>query len=202
MKAAYYRMKRNALSAALFSLCGAGWLGGCASQSLPPISTVTQVDLQRFMGDWYVIAAIPTFIETEAYNAVESYRLNPDGTVATTFTCRKGSFSGPLKTYEPRGYVVDNTGNAVWGMQFVWPIKAEYVVVHLDPTYSYTVIGRSARDYAWVMARTPTMPAADYAAAVAKLEALGYPLDGLREVPQRWPENKPREDTGTADAVR
>ena len=68
--------------------------------------------------------------------------------------------------------------------------------------HAYTVIGRSARDYAWVMARTPTMPAADYAAAVAKLEALGYPLDGLREVPQRWPENKPREDTGTADAVR
>ena len=28
------------------------------------------------MGDWYVIASIPTFIEKEAYNAVESYRLD------------------------------------------------------------------------------------------------------------------------------
>ena len=39
------------------------------------------VDLDRFMGDWYVIANIPTAIETEAYNAIESYRLDDDGTI-------------------------------------------------------------------------------------------------------------------------
>jgi hypothetical protein len=31
-------------------------LGGCTA-SLPPVGTVERVDLQRFMGDWYVIAA-------------------------------------------------------------------------------------------------------------------------------------------------
>ena len=36
---------------------------------------VKQVDLDRFMGDWYVIANIPTFIEKDAYNAIETYRL-------------------------------------------------------------------------------------------------------------------------------
>ena len=186
MKAAYYRMKRNALSAALFSLCGAGWLGGCASQSLPPISTVPQVDLQRFMGDWYVIAAIPTFIETEAYNAVESYRLNPDGTVATTFTCRKGSFSGPLKTYEPRGYVVDDTGNAVWGMQFVWPIKAEYRIAYLASDYGTTVIARNARDHVWIMARQPHIDSISYQKLVEFVARLGYDIARLRKVPQQW----------------
>ena len=44
-------------------------LGGCASQG-PEMETVDYVDLERFMGDWYVIASIPTFIETEAYNAI------------------------------------------------------------------------------------------------------------------------------------
>ena len=56
---------------------------GC--QTMKPIHTVEKVDLERFMGDWYVIASIPTFIEKEAFNAVESYRLDDDGTVATTF---------------------------------------------------------------------------------------------------------------------
>jgi apolipoprotein D and lipocalin family protein len=35
-----------------------------------PLPTVDYVDLKRFMGDWYVIASIPTFIEPEAFNAI------------------------------------------------------------------------------------------------------------------------------------
>ena len=66
----------------------------CAASRRPPIRTVPQVDLGRFMGDWYVIANIPTFVEKRAHNAVESYRLDSDGTIATTFTFRKGSFDG------------------------------------------------------------------------------------------------------------
>ena len=52
---------------------------GC--QTMKPIQTVGSVDLKRFMGDWYVIASIPTFIETDAYNAVESYKTAADGTI-------------------------------------------------------------------------------------------------------------------------
>lgn len=154
----------------------------------PTIPPVDQVDLSRFMGDWYVIAHIPSFPEREAWNAVESYALRPDGRVQTTFRFRKGGFDGPLKTMHPVGTVRPGTGNAVWGMQFVWPIKAEYVIVDLDPGYTRTIIGRSDRDYAWIMARTPTIPDADYAAAVGRLQALGYDTKDLRKVPQRWPE--------------
>jgi apolipoprotein D and lipocalin family protein len=39
-----------------------------ACSSLPPIKTVNHVDLERFMGDWYVIACIPTLIEKDIYN--------------------------------------------------------------------------------------------------------------------------------------
>lgn len=162
-------------------------LGGCASAPLPPIATVPQVDLPRFMGDWYVIAAIPTVIETEAYNAVESYRLNADGTIATTFTFRQGGFDGPLKTYTPLGFVVEGSGNALWGMQFVWPIKAEYRIAYLAPDYSRTVIARNARDYVWIMARTPQLPDAQYRELTEFVGQLGYDLSQLRKVPQQWP---------------
>jgi apolipoprotein D and lipocalin family protein len=59
------------------------------------------------MGPWFVIASIPTFIEKDAYNAVESYRLDTDGTVRTTFRFNKGSLNGPIKEYTPLGFIQD-----------------------------------------------------------------------------------------------
>ena len=158
-------------------------LSGC--QSTKPIYTVSHVDLERFMGDWYVIASIPTFIEKDAYNAVESYRLNADGTIATTFSFNKGGLDGKRKTYRPKGFVVENTGNAVWKMQFVWPFKAEYRIVYLNDDYGQTVIGRSKRDYVWIMARTPSVPDADYDRILAFLKDQGYSLERLRKVPHQ-----------------
>jgi len=157
-------------------------LTGCVS-SLPPLKTVEKLDLPRFMGPWYVIAAIPTFIETEAYNAVENYSLRPDGTIDTVFTFNKGSLDGPLKRYNPRGFVVDTVNNSTWGMQFVWPIKAEFLITHLSPDYSVTVVGRNRRDYVWIMARTPQIPDAEYQRLVEELRGQGYDVSKLRKVP-------------------
>ncbi|MEY3465724.1 MAG: lipocalin family protein [Steroidobacteraceae bacterium] len=163
-------------------------LAGCAvSPKKVTVPTVQQVDLAKFMGPWYVIATIPTFIETDAYNAVESYALNPDGTIHTTFTFNKGALDGPPKKYEPKGFVVPGTGNAIWGMRFVWPIKAEFVISHLDGAYSETIIARSARDYVWIMARTPSISAERYQALVQKVQSMGYDISRLRKVPHSTP---------------
>jgi len=161
-------------------------LFGCTSVSHPPIALVSKVDLPRFMGPWYVIANIPTFIEKSAHNAIESYRLAKDGTIETTFTFRADGFDGSEKRYNPRGFIVDHESNAVWGMQFVWPIKADYRIVYLTPDYTQTVIGREARDYVWIMARTPEIPDADYARIVRFLKEQGYDVNKLQKVPQRW----------------
>lgn len=158
-------------------------LGACATAK-PTIAPVESVDLPRFMGDWYVIAHIPSWPEREAYDAVESYRLDPDGRIRTTFSQRKGGFDAPVETMHPVGTVVEGSNNAVWGMQFVWPIQAEYVIVDLAPDYSRTIIGRSKRDYVWLMARTPSLPQPELDAAIARIKALGYDTTKLRMVPQ------------------
>ena len=155
---------------------------GC--QTTKPIHTVDYVDLNRFMGDWYVIANIPTFIEKDAYNATETYRLDSDGTVATTFRFNKGSEDGPLKEYHPRGFIRDDPSNAVWGMQFIWPFKAEYRIIYLNEDYSSTVIGRSKRDYVWIMSRQTTIPADEYTNILSFLREQGYDIDKVQKVPQ------------------
>lgn len=155
---------------------------GC-SNKLPPIKPVAEVDLPRFMGDWYVIAAIPTWIEKDSYNAIESYRLDEDGTVATTFTFNDGSLDGPKKSYNPRGFVVPNTRNALWGMQFIWPFKGEFIIAWLDEDYSHTIIARNKRDYVWIMARSPRMDEAKYQELVNAVKNMGYDTKLIRRVP-------------------
>jgi apolipoprotein D and lipocalin family protein len=156
---------------------------GC--QTMTPIQTVEHVDLDRFMGPWFVIASIPTFIEKDAYNGVESYRLAEDGTVETTFTFNKGNFDGPVKTYRPRGFIRDTDSNAVWDMQFIWPFKAEYRIVYLNDTYTQTVIGRTKRDYVWIMAREPSIPPDDYNRILQFIQGQGYDISMIQKVPQQ-----------------
>ena len=160
-------------------------LGGCAAKE-PEMKTVDYVDIDRFVGPWYVIANIPTFLEKEAYNAVETYSLNDDGTIATNFTFRKGGFDGKAKEYNPKAFILDKETNARWGMRFVWPVKADYRIVYLDDDYTQTIIGRQDRDYVWIMARTPTISEPDYDQLVSLVESFGYDTAKLQRVPQRW----------------
>ena len=162
-------------------------LSGCQTpaKDTPQRAIVRRVDLQKFMGDWYVIAHIPTFIETQAYNAVESYQLDPDGTIATTFKFNEGGFDGRLKTYKPRGFIYNRETNAEWRMQFVWPFKAAYLITSLSTDYQTTIIGVPDRKYVWIMARTKTIPDKLYAEMVKSLEKSGHDISKLRRVPQR-----------------
>ena len=161
-------------------------LGVSACSTNPLMKTVPFVDLQRFMGDWYVVATIPTFLEKQAFNALESYELTEQGHIATTFTFNKGSFDGKLKKYEPMGYVIDEETNALWGMQFVWPIKADYRIVYLNEDYTQTVIARQKRDYVWIMAREPFLSDEDLAKFSALITQLGYDAAKLRLVPHKY----------------
>ena len=160
-------------------------LAACAGSG-PEMETVDYVDLERFMGDWYVIANIPTFLEKGAHNAVENYAMNGDGTSATTFTFRDGGFEGEKKEYNAKGFIRDTESNALWGMRFIWPIKADYRIVYLDEGYTQTIIGRQKRDFVWIMAREPNISDEDYEMLLGVVESLGYDVSKVERVPQQW----------------
>jgi apolipoprotein D and lipocalin family protein len=167
------------------SFAAAAVLTGCATD-MPELATVEYVDLDRFMGDWYVIANIPTFVEKGAHNAIENYSMNDDGTIATRFTFRKDGFDGKEKEHNPKGFVTDTESNAIWGMRFVWPIKADYRIIYLAEDYSVTVVGRNKRDYVWIMARDPQISDQTYNELVDFIVSNGYDASKLQRVPQQW----------------
>ncbi len=161
----------------------------CVSPPTMPqdaLALSNNLNIQRFMGRWYVIANIPTFIEREAYNAIEDYRWLGDGKVATTFTYNKGALDGPFKEANPTGFVnADN--NAIWKMQFIWPFKADYRVMYVDDAHTVTIIGREARDYVWLMARSPEIDEALYTQLVDMIAAQGYDISKIRRIPHTTP---------------
>jgi len=160
-------------------------MSACAT-SEPEMKTVDYVDLDQFMGSWYVIANIPTFLEKGAHNAVETYTLNDDGTIDTHFTFRKDSFDGKEKTYTPKGFITNTETNALWGMRFIWPIKADYRIVYVNEEYTQTVIARQKRDYVWIMAKTPSISDQDYDKLLTLVEDLGYDMSKIVRIPQQW----------------
>lgn len=151
----------------------------------PPIRMAEQVNLDLFMGDWYVIANIPTFIEKGAHNAVESYIRTSDRVIDTRFSFNKDSFTGPKKEYNPTGFVTDDPSNAKWKMQFLWPFKSEYIIVYVDPAYEYTIIGRTKRDYVWIMAREPHVSARELERLIQTAVEEGYDRSLIQLVPQQ-----------------
>ncbi len=148
------------------------------------MQTVEKVDLQQFMGDWFVIASIPTIFDKAPCNAVEQYELNADGSIATTYTYRSGTSDGPRKQMRSRAFVRDTETNAEWGMQFIWPVRADYRIVYLDEAYEHAVVARTKLDYVWIMARTPQIAEDRLTEILGFVERLGYDMSKIRMVPQ------------------
>ncbi len=166
-------------TAALLAACQ----GAMTAKPLPPLELAPKVDIARFMGDWYVIANIPTFLEKGAHAAKESYRLEADGSIATTFAFRADAFDGAAKEYRSRGFVLGGDG-AIWGQQYVWPIKADYRISYVADDYSATIISRETRDYVWIMARTPRLAEAELQRLIELVGRQGYDTSKLQRVPQ------------------
>jgi apolipoprotein D and lipocalin family protein len=184
---------RRRLACALLAMAAAGG-SGCSEAAQPEIAPAVHVDMGRYMGRWYVIASIPTTFERGGHNPVETYRLQPDGTVCTSFRFRPDGFDAPVKRIRSVASVVPGTGNAEWDVHLFGVLRFQYLVAWLAPDYSQVIVARDKRDHAWLMARTPTIPPEDYAAMLARLQRLGYDLSRVERAPQRWPETGPGKD--------
>ncbi|HKK17034.1 MAG TPA: lipocalin family protein [Opitutales bacterium] len=167
-------------------------MSGCASSN-NPLPSANEVDLEKFMGVWFVHGYTPILVDKNAHNAVEHYYLNEKNEVETTYRFRDGGFDGELKTYTPTGFPEKgHPSHARWKMQFIWPFKSDYVIIHVSEDYQSTIIGHPSRKYAWIMDRAHEMDAETYEAHLKKLEAAGYDTAVVQRLPQDWSKEEER----------
>ncbi|MDQ3262925.1 MAG: lipocalin family protein [Myxococcota bacterium] len=163
-------------------------LGGCAStterRGLPPLETVEQLDLQRYLGTWYEIASYPQRFQQGCTGTTAHYALKPDGEITVTNRCRAGSLEGEEKVSVGRARVVDPKTRARLEVSFFGPFWGDYWVIQLDPDYQFAVVGHPGRDYLWILGRTPVMSEEVYAGILRRLESQGYELARLHRTLQ------------------
>jgi apolipoprotein D and lipocalin family protein len=154
------------------------------------VSTVPHVDLSRYAGTWYEVAAIPQFFQRKCIrNTSAEYVLGADGLVQVTNRCDTDS-DGTLIA-NGRARIVDATTNAKLEVTFLklfgdWRFWAggDYWVIGLDDGYRWAIVGHPTRKYAWVLSRTAALPDADWARVDAVLNTNGYDRCSLLLSPQ------------------
>jgi apolipoprotein D and lipocalin family protein len=167
---------------------------GNSATKLSPLELTSKVETSKFMGTWFVIGNIPTYFETNASNAVETYtRIEKEKghDIGIDFKYNEGEpITGKLKSLPQKGYIQgDNKEeSSKWKVSPFWPVKIEYPIVEIDPDqYQYTVIGYPSRDYLWIMGRAPQMDDKIYNMLVERCEKKhGYDISKIRKVPQKW----------------
>lgn len=128
-------------------------------QRLP--ETVSQVDLNRYLGTWYELSRLPNrFQDHCAGDVTAEYRRLENGDIEVINRCMdKGG-----RADEANGVarVVDTSSNAklevsflsLFGWQLFW---GDYWILELGSDYNYAVIGTPNRKYGWVLSRTPSL---------------------------------------------
>ena len=151
----------------------------------PPLETVKRVDLQRFMGSWYVIGTIPWLVEKNNVGTMDIYEMRKDGKIDIRYVFHKKLLDAPRREMRAVGRVVNKESNARWAVQFIWPFEAPYLVIGLSDDYERCVIGHPSRDLVWIMSRKPVMSDAEFDRTLRDLAKMGYDPKRIVRVPQK-----------------
>lgn len=142
------------------------------------------IDLQRFMGTWYVIGRVPNFIERGHVASVNEYTLREDNKVGIVYRYRDG-FGAPQQEVRARASVDSDSGNHAWRTWFYRIVPTHSRVLEVAPDYSWAMIGYPGREMAWIFSRQPDMDKALYKELAERLrDEYGVNTDKLKRVPQ------------------
>lgn len=198
------KLRRTLLAAALGALA-LGGATGCATTTerlgLPQLQTVAKVDLSKYVGTWYEIAAYPIRAELDCTGVTATYTMREDGEIDVLNRCRQFTLDGPESVAQGRARVTDPSTNAKLEVSFFRPFWGDYWVVDLAPDYSYAVVGHPSRDYLWILSRTPELPEDVYSGILGRLKDQGYTLDRLKKMAQAPSPAAPQTPPKTAEAA-
>jgi apolipoprotein D and lipocalin family protein len=145
-----------------------------------PLETAPSVDLQKYMGTWYEIAAFPQRFQKGCQCTKAEYSLHPEGYVEVRNSCRKNSPDGKLKAITGKAFVADKTTNAKLKVQFFWPLKGDYWILDLAPDYSYAVVGTPDRESLWILARKPVIAPETYQQILGRIKEKNFDVSRLK----------------------
>lgn len=157
----------------------------------PPLETVSRVDLARYAGTWHEVALYPNrFQQACAADTTATYTPLGEGRIGVRNRCLRSD--GSEMSVDGVAEVVEPATNAKLQVSFLpgwlrWTGigRGDYWVLYLSTDYQVAIVGEPRREYLWILARTPTLPDAEYRALMSKVRAAGYDPERLRRAAPR-----------------
>ena len=151
---------------------------GC-SHSYPPLETVANVDLNRYLGKWYEIALFPNSFEKGCNCTTAEYSIEGDY-IRVVNSCRRDSIKAAPDVARGKAFVVNGSNNSKLRVQFFWPFRGDYWIIDLADDYTYAVVGSPNREYLWILSRTPKIDPKLYENIVKRAEKKGFDISKLK----------------------
>jgi len=142
----------------------------------PPLPTVASLDLDRYVGKWYTISALPQFFTRKCVAQTADYAVLDSNKISVLNTCIKKD--GSITDIEGFAKTTDAAG--ILRLQFTegfpgfFGIKANYNIILLSLDYSVAMVGGRDRKTLWFLSRTKTVSRPVYNRLMERAEELGY----------------------------
>mmetsp|Transcript_26208 Transcript_26208/g.36503 ORF Transcript_26208/g.36503 Transcript_26208/m.36503 type:complete len:188 (-) Transcript_26208:270-833(-) len=154
---------------------------GSGGSKQAALRTVEKVNIDKFVGKWYVVGVIPTYFEKGAYNPCENYTWDSKSKkIKVDFTYNASSLTGKPKSLKqtliPDGYP-ESSGRMT--VSPFWPVKVPFLVMEMSPDYTNCMIGYPTRAYLWIMSRQPAMDKKIYDSYVESAKEQGYDVSKI-----------------------
>lgn len=157
-------------------------LAACAGAQRAPLQHVGGFELERYLGRWHEVAAIPAWFQRQCVaDTTAEYGLDPadPARVLVVNSCRTAE--GGIDTADgvarftapPAEGQLEVSFVSIFGNPF-WLASGDYIVMAVDPDYRWSLVGHPSRDYAWILAREPALPDETLRQLKEKLAANGY----------------------------
>ncbi|MCK0117783.1 apolipoprotein D and lipocalin family protein [Isoptericola sp. CG 20/1183] len=153
---------------------------GSAEAAAGEVVGVSGLDVERYLGTWYQIAAVPAVFELQCRRDVTAeYTLVREGVVGVRNECRTwfgrtSSVTGEAKVLNSPDNSELNVSFLRLGGRYVHLGGANYVVTGLGADYDWAVVGDPDRTSGFILSRTPDLTEAQLDQARTAVTDAGY----------------------------
>ena len=161
-------------------------LGLCTMASAQHVnnSTITTLDLNRYLGKWYEIARYDHAFERDLVGTTAEYSLRKDGKIKVLNSGYLGTLDGTYRESIGKAKLSSNGEPGQLRVSFFGPFYGDYYILDLAPDYSYSVVGSSSPKYLWILSRTPELSSEAQSRILNNLQKRGYDTTKLIWVEQ------------------
>ena len=153
-------------------------LSGCLGMP-EGVAPVSGFEAERYLGRWYEVARLDHSFERGLSNVTATYSRRDDGAVRVV---NRGYDEEDEEWSDIEGVArfVEDEQTAYLKVSFFGPFYGSYVVFELDKEgYEYAFVAGYNRDYLWLLAREPEVPASVRESFLARAGELGFDMQEL-----------------------